>query len=152
MPTEFHLILPNIRSCFNVGAMFRTADACGVDKLWLVGYTAGPPDPKIAKVSLGAETWVPFAHSADLHKLIAELKADGFKIIGLEKTESSNDIGTCDNSGKVVLIVGNEIDGINPATQKLCDQVVHIPMYGRKESLNVSVAAGIAMYLIKNKI
>ena len=151
MPSEFHLILPNIRSCFNIGAMFRTADACGVDKLWLTGYTACPPNPRIAKVSLGAETWMPFEQRDSLIDLIKELKSQGFKIIALEKTASSIDIKEVDNDGKVALIVGNEVEGIHEQIQNLCDQTVHLPMYGRKESLNVSVAAGIAMYLIKNR-
>ncbi|MDD4412328.1 MAG: RNA methyltransferase [Patescibacteria group bacterium] len=150
MLKKFYLILPNIRSCFNVGAMFRTADACGVDKIFLVGFTPAPPNPRIDKVSLGAETWVPFETRQNLPELINQLKQEGFTIIGLEKTEQSRLINSINYSGNIALIVGNEVDGIPIETQTLCEHVVHIPMYGNKESLNVSIAAGIAMYHIKN--
>ncbi|MFA7314604.1 MAG: RNA methyltransferase [Candidatus Magasanikbacteria bacterium] len=151
---SFYLILPNIRSCHNVGAMFRTADACGVDKLFLVGYTATPPKPQIDKVALGAETWIPWEHKKDLKKLITSLKKKGFFVVGLEKNERSVDIAELDlqTQKNVVLIVGNEVEGVEEDISKLCDAVVHIPMYGKKESLNVSVAAGIGMYVIKNKL
>lgn len=152
MKHNFYLILPDIRSCHNVGAMFRTADACGVTKLYLVGYTATPPKPQIDKVSLGAETWMPWEHRKDLGRLITSLKKKGVTILGLEKSESSTDIGSIAIDGPVALIVGNEVDGIAPAVQKLCDTIVHIPMYGKKESLNVSVAAGIAMYVIGRQV
>jgi len=149
----FYLILPDIRSCHNVGAMFRTADACGVDKLFLVGYTATPPKPQIDKVALGAETWIPWEHKKDLKRLIASLKKKGFFIVGLEKNERSIDIAelNLEVEKNVALIVGNEVDGVEADISALCDEVVHIPMYGKKESLNVSVAAGIAMYSIKTK-
>ena len=150
---KFYLILPDIRSCHNVGAMFRTADACGVDKLFLVGYTATPPKPQIDKVALGAETWIPWEHKKDLKRLIASLKKKDFFIVGLEKNERSIDISelNLENQKNVALIVGNEVDGVEADISALCDEVVHIPMYGKKESFNVSVAAGIAMYSIKTK-
>lgn len=149
---KFYLILPNIRSCHNVGAMFRTADACGVTKLFLVGYTATPPKKEIDKVALGAETWMPWEHRKDLKRLITSLKKKGVKIIGLEKNDRSVDIGTLQIDTDVALIVGNEVDGITPDIQALCDIVAHIPMYGKKESLNVSIAAGIGMYIIGNRL
>ncbi len=149
---KFYLILPNIRSCHNVGAMFRTADACGVTKLFLVGYTATPPKKEIDKVALGAETWMPWEHRKDLKRLITNLKKKGVKIIGLEKNDRSVDIGTLQIDTDVALIVGNEVDGITPDIQALCDIVAHIPMYGKKESLNVSIAAGIGMYTIGNRL
>ncbi|PIR03259.1 MAG: RNA methyltransferase [Candidatus Magasanikbacteria bacterium CG11_big_fil_rev_8_21_14_0_20_43_7] len=146
------LILPNIRSCHNVGAMFRTADAFGVDKIFLVGYTPTPPKPQIDKVSLGAEQWIPWEQRKDLKRLIASLKKRGVAVIGLEQSETSIRIGALklDTSGAVALIVGNEVDGIADDILEMCDRVVHIPMYGRKESLNVSVAAGIAMYALRH--
>ncbi|PIR78297.1 MAG: RNA methyltransferase [Candidatus Magasanikbacteria bacterium CG10_big_fil_rev_8_21_14_0_10_36_16] len=150
----FYLILPDIRSCHNVGAMFRTADACGVDRLCLVGYTATPPKPQIDKVALGAETWIPWEHKKNLKILITTLKKKGFFIVGLEKNERSIDISelSLEKQRNIALIVGNEVDGVEPEISKLCDVVVHIPMYGKKESLNVSVAAGIGMYVIKSKL
>lgn len=149
---ELSLILPNIRSCHNVGAMFRTADACGFSKLYLVGWTAQPPKVQIDKVSLGAELWMPWEHVEDLATCIQKLKKQGVCIVGLEKTETSVPIGSIDIEAPVALIVGNEVNGITEDMLALCDHVVHIPMYGRKESLNVSVAAGIAMYEMKKKI
>lgn len=154
MKPKFYLILPDIRSCHNVGAMFRTGDAFGVDKIFLVGYTACPPKPQIDKVSLGAETWVPWEKRVNLKILINSLKKKGVFIVGLEKTDSSMQIA--DSTRQVIecdvaLIVGNEVDGICEEILKMCDLVVHIPMYGKKESLNVSIAAGIAMYVISQK-
>ena len=154
MKNKFYLILPNIRSCHNVGAMFRTADACGVDKLFLVGYTATPPKVQIDKVSLGAEKWMPWAQRKDLKRLILSLKKKGVKIVGLEKVEESVKIEDLkfDMEESIALIVGNEVDGVSEDILDMCDDVVHIPMYGKKESLNVSIAAGIAMYEIQSKI
>ncbi len=155
MKRKFYLILPDIRSCHNVGAMFRTADAFGVDKIFLVGYTPHPPKPQIDKVALGAEKWIPWEVCDDPKKLIKKLKKENFKIIGLEKTKKSEEIEKFKKEIKeicdLVLIVGNEVDGIRPGILKLCDHVVHIQMYGKKESLNVSIAAGIAMYCLRRK-
>lgn len=149
MTNDFFLILPNIRSTHNVGAMFRSADACGVTKLFLTGYTPLPPRKEIAKVSLGAETWLPWEHHATTLPLIKRLKKSGVTIIGLEQTTQSVDIGTFVVEGSIALVVGNEVTGISRPILKECNTVTHIPMYGRKESLNVSVAAGIALYEIK---
>lgn len=149
---EAILILPNIRSAHNVGAMFRTADACSFSKLFLVGYTATPPKPQIDKVSLGAETWVPWQHCDDLTDLILDLKKQGFFMVGLEKTNKSKEISSAKFVNKLALIVGNEVDGISSEVLDMCDLVVHINMHGKKESFNVSVAAGIAMYEIQKKI
>lgn len=154
MNTEFHLILPDIRSCHNVGAMFRTADAFGVTKLWLVGYTAAPPKPQIDKVSLGAEKWIPFEQiqKQDYSSLLTTLQSQGFEIIALEKNNASTDIRTTSFSSKVALIVGNEVDGVREESLNACNKVVHIPMMGKKESLNVSIAAGIAMYEVRKRL
>ena len=155
MKRQFYLILPDIRSCHNVGAMFRTADAFGVSKIFLVGYTPTPPKPQLDKVSLGAEKWVSWEQRKDLRRLVISLKKKGVIIMGLEKTSESvkiEDLRLKINEQDIVLIVGNEVDGIREDILKLCDNVVHIPMYGKKESLNVSVAAGIALYLVKNAL
>lgn len=146
--SNFSLVLPDIRSCHNVGALFRTADACGVDFLYLTGYTATPPKPQIDKVSLGAEKWMPWKHYPDTLKLVKSLKKKGIKIVALEKNEMSVDLGEVKFSGPLALVVGNEVDGVDPEILALADVVVHIPMRGKKESLNVSVAAGVAMYVI----
>lgn len=149
---DFVLILPDIRSCHNVGAMFRTADACGVTKIWLCGYTPVPPRPEIAKVALGAETWLAWEHALDPVPVVAALKKQGYTIVALEKNAQSIDIGAANITAPVVLIVGNEVTGVGADLLALADIVAHIPMHGRKESLNVSVAAGIGMYVVKEKL
>jgi 23S rRNA (guanosine2251-2'-O)-methyltransferase len=153
MKQEFYLILPDIRSSHNVGAMFRTADACGVDQIFLVGYTPVPPRPDIAKVALGAETWMKWKHYKNLKLLIKNLQKKGVRVVALEKTDESLDIGTLPlkKGESIALIVGNEVDGVDPKILELCNAVVHIPMYGKKGSLNVSIAAGIGMYVISQK-
>ncbi len=151
MKKEFYLILPNIRSAHNVGAMFRTADACAVDQIFLVGYTPVPPRPDIAKVALGAETWMKWKQYKNLKTLVKNLQKKGIMLVALEKTESSQDISLSKFQFPLALIVGNEVDGVDPEVLKLCDQTVHIPMLGKKGSLNVSIAAGIAMYVTSQK-
>ena len=148
----FSIVLPDIRSCHNVGALFRTADACGVDFLYLTGYTATPPKPQIDKVALGAEKWMPWKHYKNTLRLLKALKAKGIKIVALEKNDSSMDLGNVKFEGPLVLVVGNEVDGVDPKILALADVIVHIPMYGKKESLNVSIAAGIAMYEIGKQL
>jgi 23S rRNA (guanosine2251-2'-O)-methyltransferase len=147
---KLYLILPNIRSAHNVGSMFRTADAFGVEKLFLVGYTAHPPHTQIDKVSLGAETWVSWESCEDVVHCIKKLKREGCLVVGLEKTETSELLESgMGEKRDVALIVGNEVDGIDPSVLLFCDNVVHIPMQGKKESLNVSVATGIALYALR---
>lgn len=151
MKQEFYLILPDIRSAHNVGAMFRTADACGVDQIFLVGYTPVPPRPDIAKVALGADTWMKWKQYKNLKTVVKNLQKKGVKVVALEKTEESVDIASAKFDFPLALIVGNEVDGVASEILKLCDQTVHIPMLGKKGSLNVSIAAGIAMYVTSQK-
>lgn len=146
---DFYLILPNIRSAHNVGAMFRTADAFGVGRLFLVGYTARPPHVQLDKVSLGAEQWVPWERASYLKPVIKKLKKQGYKIVALEQSKTSVSLVDSSFTAPVALIVGNEVTGVRKDILKLCDRVVHINMHGVKESLNVSVAAGIAMQQIR---
>lgn len=148
MHAPFYLILPNIRSTHNVGAMFRCSDAFGVTKLFLTGYTPQPPRKDIDKVSLGAETWMPWEHCAKTVPLLKRLKKQGVRIVGLEQTKLSKDIGVVSFATPLALVMGNEVLGISRAILQHCDDVVHIPMYGQKESINVSVAAGIALSMI----
>jgi tRNA G18 (ribose-2'-O)-methylase SpoU len=152
MKAKFVLILPSIRSGHNVGAMFRTADAAGVDKIYLTGYTASPPHIQIDKVSLGAEKWVPWEKCTQTGRVINKLKRKGFKIVALEQSKKSVNIFKWSPRFPVALIVGNEVRGIDKRILKLCDQVVDIPMKGKKESLNVSIAAGIGIYYIAKNI
>ncbi len=149
MKEDFCLILPNIRSAHNVGAMFRTADAFGVDKLYLLGYTASPPKPQIDKVSLGAEQWIPWEKKKYTKPVLEKLRKQGFEIVALEKSENSVEINSVEFKKPVALVVGNEVEGVDKKVLQMCDKVVHIPMLGQKKSLNVSVAAGIAMERIR---
>ncbi|OGL88703.1 hypothetical protein A3H75_00480 [Candidatus Uhrbacteria bacterium RIFCSPLOWO2_02_FULL_51_9] len=139
-----YLILPNIRSCYNVGSIFRTADAFGVNKIFLCGYTPTPDkNPKIKKVSLGAEKNVPWEHHAHAWRVVEQLKRDGVRIIAAEQTKNAIDYRAWKPTLPLALILGNEVGGIARALLKRADDVIEIPMHGKKESLNVSVAMGI---------
>lgn len=152
MTNRFVLVLPNIRSGHNVGAMFRTADGAGVDKIYLTGYSPCPPHPAVDKVSLGAEKAVPWEYYKQPGRLVKKLKQEGYSIVGLEQTKNSVSIYSWQPKFPLALIVGNEKTGITPALLRLCDAVIHLPMRGVKQSLNVSIAAGVAIYHINNKL
>lgn len=156
-------ILHNIRSLHNVGSIFRTADAAGVEKLYLCGITPTPlnrfdePEQKLTKVSLGAEQTVPWEKASSTVRLITKLKKEGFHIIALEQDKKSVSLFSHPSSlnpiplNKLALIVGNEVDGISPVILKKCDTIIDIPMRGIKESLNVSVAFGVAVFYLTNE-
>jgi tRNA G18 (ribose-2'-O)-methylase SpoU len=145
---KFILVLPNIRSGHNVGAIFRTADGAGVDKLYITGYSPCPPHTQIDKVSLGAEKWMPWEYRKQAGSLLKELKKMGYNIVALEKTKTSQNIFDWQPKFPLALVLGNEKTGVSKALLKYCDESVEIPMLGKKNSLNVSVAAGVAMYRI----
>lgn len=146
------LILPDIRSAINVGAIFRTADGVGIDKVYLVGTTPRPTDrfgrvqKDIAKSALGAETWIPWEYRDNLKSLIKELKKDGFLIVAIEQDKDSIDYRKVKIKGKTAFILGAEVDGLDKKILKDCDIIAEIPMKGKKESLNVSVACGVALF------
>ena len=148
MLEKFIIILPNIRSGHNVGAIFRTADGAGVDKLYLTGYTPCPPHVQIDKVSLGAEKWMPWEYRKQTGRLLKELKKMGYNIVALEQTKTSQNIFDWQPKFPTALVLGNEKTGVPKSLLKYCDESVEIPMRGKKNSLNVSVAAGVAMYRI----
>lgn len=157
------LILSDIRSAQNVGAMLRTADACDVKLVYACGYTpypvvVGDQRPAhiaasnhraIAKTALGAEQTIAVMHCPDTASAIAHARADGFNITVIEQAESSLSLFDYAPSGPTALIVGNEVDGVAPASQAAADAILELPMLGAKESLNVSVAAGIALYHLR---
>lgn len=157
------VILHNIRSVENVGAMFRTADAAGVNKIYLTGYTPAPIDRfgrerrDLAKSALGAEEFVPWEQAKNINTLLGKLKKEKFSIIAIEQDENSIDYKKVSARGgpaygwkKKVFIVGAEVVGIPKNILKKCDVIAEIPMRGKKESLNVSVALGIALFRIIN--
>jgi len=145
---ELEVICENIRSLYNVGSIFRTSDALGVKKIWLCGITGTPEQKGMQKVSLGAENSVAWESAASAWRVVERLKKQGYKIVALELTKDSQNVKMAKLKGKIALIVGNEVDGVSAALLKRSDAVVHIPMRGIKESLNVSVAFGIAAWEI----
>ena len=134
-----------------MGAIFRTADALGIAKVYLCGITGHPPRSEISKVALGAEAWIPWEFRAAAWELIGELRKQGYAIVALEKTDASQSIENFKPKFPLALIVGNEVKGISQTMLAAVDQVVHIPMVGRKESLNVAVAAGIGAFTLLQK-
>jgi tRNA G18 (ribose-2'-O)-methylase SpoU len=149
--------LCNIRSAHNVGSIFRTADALGVEKLYLCGITPQPGQPgksgrELAKTALGAEHSVPWERARRAGDVIRKLRTQGFQIVGLEQDKHSCNIFSFrmpKTKQKLLLLLGAEIGGIPRPLLEKCDRVIEIPMYGQKESLNVSVAFGVAAYIIK---
>lgn len=177
MQKEIYLILDNIRSRENVGSIFRTADGAGVKKIFLCGITPKPCTKapfvhpvyniqsvqwaplysdrqqldKISKTALGAEKWVPWEYRCDTWRVIMELKKSGVFVLGLENTKDAENIFMLRSSipKHLALVLGNEVRGLSSAILKKCDKIITIPMYGRKESLNVAVATGIALYFFR---
>ena len=172
---QIYLILHNIRSAHNVGSIFRTADAAGVSKIYLGGYTPTPSqsvirptlDPrlfarefssgcmtdwlgneKISKTALGAEKYVPWEQHKQTWRLLEKLRKEGIKIIALEQAPDAIDYIKLKPEFPLALVLGNEVGGLSKQILKYCNQIIEIPMYGKKESLNVSVAAGIALFKI----
>ena len=152
-------LLDNIRSLSNVGSMFRTADGAGLSHLYLGGITPSPEHPKLVKTALGAERWVPWSRHPDATTIAAELCARGRRLWALEggpRSCSLFDPGVAGAAGErrasgdaVVLVLGHEVSGVDPRILEQCERVIHLPMMGSKDSLNVSVALGVAAYLLR---
>jgi tRNA G18 (ribose-2'-O)-methylase SpoU len=145
-----------------VGSIFRTADAFGVSKIYLTGYTPTPENPnhkiKISKTALGAEDFVPWEYSKSAVKIIKKLKAEKINIIALENNipvgagfSRPQTMNKFKPKFPLALILGEEVEGVDKRILKLCDKIVEIPMQGKKESLNVSVAFGVAAYAISSE-
>lgn len=148
MNKEIYLILHNVRSAYNVGAIFRTADAVGVSKIYIGGYTPTPENPKVVKTSLGAENSVEWEKYFNTWKLVEELRSKKIKVVALEQSKESQDYKKFKPKFPMAVVVGNEVKGLSANILKRVDFVWHIPMRGKKESLNVSVATGIFLYHI----
>ncbi len=157
LKNNYVLILHNIRSAQNVGALFRTADAVGISKIYLTGYTPTPLDKfgrsrgDVAKSALGAEQSVPWEHSKDIETVIDILKQTKHTIVAIEQSKNSVDYKKIKKTERMAFILGNEVDGIENGVLKLCDKIAEISMSGKKESLNVSVAGGVALFGILDK-
>lgn len=149
---EIAVLLHNVRSTHNVGSIFRTADATGVTRVLLSGYTPAPVDrfgreqKDIAKTALGAHRSLPWEQSASPAALISKLKRAGWRIVGVEQDKRSIDYRRFHTKKKTLFIFGNEVRGLSSALRLKCDELIEIPIYGAKESLNVSVAAGIILF------
>ncbi|MFA6554540.1 MAG: TrmH family RNA methyltransferase [Candidatus Paceibacterota bacterium] len=149
---DIRLLLDNIRSVHNVGSIFRTAETVGVTKIYCIDTTPTPTDRfnrkrnDLAKVALGAEDLVPWEYLKDSISLVKRLKKEGFKIVALEQAENSINYKKIKSKEKVLLILGNEVGGVSKQLLNLSDEIAEIPLKGKKESLNVSVAGGIMMF------
>jgi tRNA G18 (ribose-2'-O)-methylase SpoU len=152
--TDVVVVLHNIRSEYNVGSIFRSADAMGVDKIYLTGYTPAPLDrfgrtvKEIAKVALGAEKSVSWEKEKSISKLIKALKQKSYQVIAIEQSSESQGYKKVMPKFPCAFIFGNEVKGLNESVLKAVDIIAEIPMRGNKESLNVSVAFGVALFRI----
>lgn len=142
------VVTDNVRSMHNVGSIFRTADAFLIEEIILGGISGCPPHPEISKTALGAEDTVKWHHVEDTFLEISNLKKEGWKICTLEQTHNSIPLNEFhfDSNEKIVLVVGNEVSGVDQRIVDMSDYILEIPQYGTKHSLNVSVSAGIALY------
>ncbi len=154
---EVYVILHNIRSIHNVGSIFRTSDAVGVSKIFLTGYTPTPHDRfgrvrgDVAKVALGAEKSVAWEYCKSPMALIKRLRAQGVQVVAIEQSSRAVSYRKVKIKLPSAFLYGNEVEGVLPAILRECDVVAEIPMSGRKESLNVSVSAGITLFAMLNK-
>ena len=145
----FYVICDNIRSLENIGSIFRTADALNVDKIFLCGICGSPPHQKISKTALGAEKWIAWEHCGKTWQVVDRLKKENVFIVALEQGESSLLYIKFKPKFPLALIIGNEVKGISSSVLRRADKIISIPMLGKKESLNVAVAFGIAGYEIR---
>lgn len=153
---EICILLHDIRSVHNVGSIFRTSDALGISKLFLTGHTPTPLDrfgncrKDLAKVALGAEKTVPWEYSDDVVQLVATMKKKGIAVVAIEQSEQAVDYKKVRCEQDTLFVFGNEVEGVAPELLALADTIAEIPMNGTKESLNVSVSFGVAMFRILN--
>lgn len=143
------VVLDNVRSMYNVGSVFRTADAYRVERIMLCGITGRPPHPEIHKTALGAEDSVDWQYCADANEAVQTLKSDGYMVYAIEQAEGSISLEKfqVENSCyKLAVVLGNEVKGVQQSVVDLCDGCIELPQFGTKHSLNVSTAAGIVIW------
>lgn len=143
---SLRLVLDQVRSAYNVGALFRTADGCAVERIFLLGYTPHPPHPQLEKTALGATDYVPWEHHENADGLLEQFERDGYEAIALETGEDAIPLWEFDWPKRTALVVGNEVEGVSPTVLKACRRKICLPMYGYKASLNVTTALGVAMF------
>lgn len=148
------VILDNVRSCHNIGSVFRTSDALLIEKIYLCGITTTPPDKEIRKTALGAENTVEWEYHESTLALVDQLKASGYTIAAIEQVEKSISLTDFypNKEGKLALIFGNEVKGVAQEVVDQCDLTLEIPQYGTKHSFNVSVCVGIVLWDLFNKL
>jgi tRNA G18 (ribose-2'-O)-methylase SpoU len=145
------VLLDNVRSMYNVGAFFRTADAVSLEKLYLCGITARPPKKAITKTALGAEDTVPWEYAWDALPLVEGIRAHGYEFAAVETSVHAVDLFDWQPRFPVCVVFGHEVDGIRPEISERCDTHVRIPMLGTKHSLNVATAGGVVLYELLRK-
>ncbi len=152
--TPIIIVLDDIRSLHNIGSVFRTADAFLIEKIYLCGITATPPNKEINKTALGATETVTWEHNADVLKVIENLKDDNVTVLAIEQVESAVFLQefTIEKDKKYALIFGNEVHGVSQEAVALCDGCIEIPQLGTKHSLNISVSAGIVVWDLFKKM
>jgi 23S rRNA (guanosine2251-2'-O)-methyltransferase len=154
------LIAHNLRSCHNVGSLLRTAEGLGVEAVYLTGYTPYPLskhdtrlphmaqkiDKQISKTALGAEKFVKWHHNTSVEEVVRQLRAEDYTVVALEQTPASRSLPSFTASGKIAIVLGREVEGMEPEVLALCNLSLEIPMFGKKESFNVVQAAAMALY------
>lgn len=145
------VLLENVRSLYNVGSFFRTCDAAGIEALHLCGYTGYPPKKEITKTALGAEDFVRWDHTWDALARVNELRTRGYEIAAIETSDRSVDLYDWTPRFPVCLLFGHEVDGLSEPLREIADTHIRIPMLGRKHSLNVATAGGVAIYELLRK-
>lgn len=153
--TPILVIMDNIRSMHNVGSVFRTADAFLLEGIYLCGYTPQPPHRDINKTALGATDSVAWQYFATTMEAVESAKKDGYKVLAIEQAEGSIPLHQWDGGGegKLAVVFGNEVEGVNGQVIKMCDACIEIPQLGMKHSLNISVAAGIVLWeLVRERV
>lgn len=148
-------VLENVRSAYNVGSVFRTADAFLLEAVYLCGYTAFPPHKEIRKTALGAEETVSWKHFKQVDEALDDLKAKGYKIYAVEQVENSKKLNEVKmgEGEKIAVVFGNEVTGVEQSTIEKCEGCIEIPQAGMKHSLNIAVAAGVVLWeLVRGKI
>ncbi|HEV3330752.1 MAG TPA: TrmH family RNA methyltransferase [Bryobacteraceae bacterium] len=150
-PLPVSVVLDNVRSLYNVGAFFRTADAVRLEKLHLCGITGRPPKRAITKTALGAEETVAWAHTWEAVPLVEEMRRRGYEIAAVETAVHAVDLFDWAPRFPVCLVFGHEVEGIRPEVSSLADTHVRIPMLGSKHSLNVATAGGVVIYELLRK-
>ena len=149
---EMNILLDNLRSLYNVGSIFRTAEAVGISRIHLCGMTPTPDNPRLAKTAIGAEKIVAWQHHKNGLSAAKTLLDNGFSLWAVEGGAEATPLFETDisqNTQKIALVIGNELAGVDPEILSLCERVLYIPMEGSKESLNVTVAFGIAAYFLR---